>query len=130
MFYYYYYYTTTTTKSIDLEIKPHVNPSLATFCHLKVWKALISFSLIIWKTYLLICIFQEFNWTFPKCYGMPKEWNWRKNVWWTFLQEKQKTSSSHFKREIQFSFITKQMKFTISTKKLPKNEASKVIKNS
>lgn len=33
----------------------------------------------------------------------------------------------HFKRGIQFSFTTTQIKFAINTKTLPKNEASKVI---
>lgn len=62
---------------------------------------------------------------------MPKEWNWRENVWWTFLQEKTKNFqfTFHFKGGTQFSFMTKQIKFAISTKKLPQNEASKVIKN-
>ena len=32
----------------------------------------------------LTCIFQEFNWTFSKCYDTLKEWYWREDVWWTY----------------------------------------------
>lgn len=46
----------------------------------KHFSTLASQPLTIQKTYLLICIFQELNWTFPKCYCMAKEWNWRVNI--------------------------------------------------